>query len=286
MPQALASRDWLEQDCSNFFHPNNIDAIDVLLADALVWIDSNPKINKTSELVVSIYLCISDLKSPNIFANLDYGPQVARRGLAAIFHEVANKQRLDDYNARALASKLWLKIHFERVPHRSGASHAEANMHGSLEPGDSTFLPSISYINVLTIAHFSINLACRLLTLARDRLASGRYLIGTFEIVRLLMSDKQNAAAEDVQQAIFAVLEGCRLYFKTDKYKNHHHQAQLCVDELYDLIRAGDEPGISLPHYWAGILGRAVDVHGMALKSIMTGPTYSNSETSSGQGLG
>ncbi|KAF8348733.1 hypothetical protein F5887DRAFT_597958 [Amanita rubescens] len=195
VPQALASRDWLEQDCFNFSHPNNIGAIDVLLADALVWIDSNPKIKKTSELVVSIYLCLSDLE------------------------------------------------------------------HGRLEP-----------------TRFSINLACRLLTLARNRLASGRYLIGTFDIVRLLMSDKQNAAAKDVQQAIFAVLDECRLYFKTGEYKNHYHQAQLCVDELYDLIRAGKEPGISLPHYWAGILGRAVDVHGMA-GDIMTGP-------SSEQGLG
>ena len=131
--QAQASRDWLEQDCSHFLHPNNSDAVDVLLADALVWIDSNPTIEKTPELVVLIYLCISDLELPNIFANLTYGPQVAQRGLAAIFHEVANQKPLDSYNVNALASKLWLKIHIER-------SHVKANFHGSLEPGDSPFL--------------------------------------------------------------------------------------------------------------------------------------------------
>jgi len=139
-PQALASRDWLEQDCSNFFHPNNIDAIDVLLADGLVWIDSNPTIEKTSELMVSIYLCIWDLESPNVFTHLDYGPQVAKRGLAAVFHEVANKQQLNNYNARALASKLWLENHVERMPHRSSVTlHGETNMQDRLPSGKSPF---------------------------------------------------------------------------------------------------------------------------------------------------
>jgi len=283
VPQALTSRDWLEQDCFNFFHRNNTDAIDLFLADALVWIDSNPTIKKTSELVVSVYLCISELELSDIFANLDYGPQVARRGLAAIFHKVANTQQVDNYNARALASKLWLKIHVERMPHRSGvASHPEANMHGRLEPSNPPFLSSISYIHVLVIVHLSINLLCRL-----NNLANGIYFIGTFEIVRLLMSDKRNAAANpDVQQAIFAVFDKCMVYFKTGKYKNNYHHAQLCVDELYGLIRAGEDAGISLPNYWAGILGRALDVHGMA-RGIMTGPAYTgNSETSSGHSLG
>ncbi len=150
MPQALASRDWLEQDCSNFFHPNNIDVIDVLLADALVWIDSNPTIEKTSELIASIYLCIWDLESPNVFAHLDYRLEVARRGLAAVFHEVANKQQLDNYNARALASKLWLDIHFERMLRRSGVtSRGQINMQDRLP---SSKLPFDFQYHILTFS--------------------------------------------------------------------------------------------------------------------------------------
>ena len=136
VPQALASRDWLEQDCSNFFHPNNADAIDVLLADALVWIDSNPTIEKTSELIASIYFCIWDLDSPKVFAYLDYGLQAARGGLAAIFHEVANKRQLDNWNARALVSRLWLEIYIDRMPRGPGiTSHGETNMQDRLPSG-------------------------------------------------------------------------------------------------------------------------------------------------------
>ena len=136
VPQALASRDWLEQDCSNFFHPNITDAIDVLLADALIWIDSNPTIEKTSELIASIYFCIWDLNSPKVFAYLDYGLQAARGGLAAIFHEVANKRQLDNWNAYALVSKVWLEIYVDRMPHGPGiTSHGETNMQDRLPSG-------------------------------------------------------------------------------------------------------------------------------------------------------
>ena len=136
VPRVLDSRDWLEQDCSNFFHPNNADTIDVLLADALVRIEKTPTIEKTSELITSIYFCIWDMDSPKFFAHLDYGLQVARGGLAAIFHEVANKRQLDNWNARALVSKLWLESHVDRMPHRPGITlHGETNMQDRLPSG-------------------------------------------------------------------------------------------------------------------------------------------------------
>ncbi|KAF8348734.1 hypothetical protein F5887DRAFT_951685, partial [Amanita rubescens] len=267
VPQALASGDWLEQDCSNFFHPNNVDAIDVLLVDALVWIDSNPTIEKTSELMASIYFCICDLESPNVFARLDYGPQVARRGLAAIFHEVANRQRSDNDDACALASMLWLENHVEKMPHRSGlTSHNETNIQGGL--------PS-EYLR-------TTNVLCKLLISSRSGLADGRYLKGTFPILRLLMDDKLRMAVKSphVQQAMFAVLEECKRFFKVVKYKDHCHQAQLCADELRDFIHAAEESKQSLPNHWAEFLGKADSVYNME-RGVMRNPTYSNSPQNS-----
>ena len=111
--------------------------------------------------------------------------------------------------------------------------------------------------------------------MSRSGLASGRYLPGTFEIVRLLMGDKQCMEvppSSHVRQAIFAVLEECRRFFKAVKYENHFHQAQLCADELRDFIQNAQE---SLPNHWAEILGKAVNVHDMA-RGMISNPTYSN----------
>ena len=133
---------------------------------------------------------------------------------------------------------------------------------------------SIWHSNVFLIEHLPSDTLCKVLSVSRRGLASGTYLQGTFEIVRLLMDDKQSMVSQSshVRQAIFAVLKECKRFFKADDYKN---QVQLCADELRDFILAVESARQSLPNHWAEILGRAVNVHNMA-RAMMPNPTYSN----------
>ncbi len=91
------------------------------------------------------------------------------------------------------------------------------------------------------------------------------------------MGDQQSMVPKSphVQEAIFAVLEECRRFFKAVKYKNHCPQAQLCADELRDFILAGENSKQSLPNYWSEILGKAIYVHNTG--GMIANPTYSNS---------
>ena len=137
VPQALTSRDWLEEDCFHFFHPDHAEIIDVLLADALVWVESNPTIEKSSKLVASIYYCISDLKSPKVFSHLEYGLERAQEGLAGVFQTVAAQEQLGKYNSRTLASTLWLQMHVNGISYFQLAVSllAESNMEKGLSSG-------------------------------------------------------------------------------------------------------------------------------------------------------
>lgn len=141
VPQAVVSRDWLEQDCSHFFHPDHAEAIDVLLADALVWAESNPTIEKSSKFVASIYFCICDLKSPNVFSHLEYGLELTHDGLAGVFQTVADKEKLDKYDSRTFASTLWLQKHVNSVSYSQLAVSllAESNMEQGLSSGTLPF---------------------------------------------------------------------------------------------------------------------------------------------------
>ena len=288
MPQALTSRDWLEEDYSGFFHHDHAEAIDVLLADALVWVDSNPTIDKSSKLVASIYYCICDLKSPDLFSHLEYGLELAKDGLAGVFKTVATEKKLGKYNSRAIASTLWLQTHVNGISYSQLAVSllAQSNMEEGLPSGTLPFSSAISFSNIRMIDYHPSNLVGQLLTLARNGPASGTYLEGTFNIIRLLMLGKLNMITEDhhVQRAIFIILEECERYFKTGQYKDQHHGAERCVIELEDFIRAADDVRMSsLPKNWAKIVGRAFDVHNLA-KDMVPRPAILGRATTWQQG--
>jgi hypothetical protein len=154
------------------------------------------------------------------------------------------------------------------------------------------------------IEYHPLNLVRQLLALARNGLASDTYLEGTFNIIRILMLGKQNMISEDphVQHAILDILDESERYFKTGKYKDQYHRAELCVVELQDFIHTADNVRMSsLPKIWAKIVGRASDVrnltkdmipgpksfgrafdgHDMVARDMILGPTCSDSPRSS-----
>ena len=276
-PQALTSRDWLEQDCSNFFH--NSEAIDIFLADALVWVDSNPTIEKNSNLVASIYYCICDLKSPGVFEHLEYGFEIALRGLAKIFHAVATRPQMDKYDSRAMASTLWLQKHVDGIGHfqLAVAQLSESNLEEGLSSGTLPFFSSLTSLSdIRMIDYHPINSVRQLLILARNGLRSGTYLEGTFNMIRLLVLGKQNMIIEDgpVQRAISDILDEGEQYFKikTCKYDSRAY------GELQEFIRAADDIRTPLPKISAQFIDRAHDVYDMARQ--MLDPTRSDSSQS------
>lgn len=115
------------------------------------------------------------------------------------------------------------------------------------------------------IEYHPLNLVCQILALARNSLASGTYLEGTFNIIRLLMLGKHKMISEYpyVRYAILDILDACEEYFKTDKSEDQHHQVELCVLELRDFIHTANDVRMSLPQNWSEIVERAFDVHNM-----------------------
>ena len=121
------------------------------------------------------------------------------------------------------------------------------------------------------VEYHPLNLVRQLLALARNGLASGTYLEGTFNIIRILMLGKQNMISEDlyVQHAILDILDESERYFKTGKYKDQYHRAELCAVELEHFIHTADDAKMSsLPKKWAIIVGRASDVHNLTMDMI------------------
>lgn len=110
--RTLIFYDWLESDSSNFSDAEE----GVLLSQVLIGLDLNPVAEKSAKLVLSIYHAILDLKLATALEHLDPGPWELGSGLIAVFQVVRKEYNLNDFESRALASKLWLETHTGLFP--------------------------------------------------------------------------------------------------------------------------------------------------------------------------
>ncbi|KAM6503659.1 hypothetical protein JOM56_000602 [Amanita muscaria] len=213
-PTRTKSIDWLEQDCSLFMQADNAQDVNTPLINALIWIDSNPTIEKTTKVVVSVYRCISDLHLPSIlprFMETCTGPASPLAGIIT----AASQEFIDvnDPAATAFVLKSWLELHVTRLPELR-TQLAELQFHCINEIGKRMDYARLGFnsINAFLIQgrRLPVKIAHSLLATARTGLANSIYYEGTFELIFQVIFQYRDSASERQVNLVLAVLAECK----------------------------------------------------------------------------
>ncbi|KAK2461317.1 hypothetical protein APHAL10511_006844 [Amanita phalloides] len=225
---ALISGDWLEQDCSSFLDRNNADAIHVLLADALVWIDQKPTIEKSAKIIEAIFHCILDLDLCPVFEHVKDGlrlDEVARGGLAAVFYAIA-KERLNTNDARLLASKRWLEEHAGHLPRYLKVELARSHLKCMEVLRDKV---SHAEYGLDSFDGFLNDLVLETLTPAENGLASGTDLKKTLNFIERNLACDIIGKDPQIRDKIESIIEERNTF--TEAHDNQK-QPSLCAGQI------------------------------------------------------